>query len=98
MTELMIFLWAVSFCFLSGFLFEKNFEKKQKQEESKSREIMNEEIDCYPMELRIGFGVTTDKNPTFAELWVNIMKYNGESQTEEVYEENDRNCTEGYLD
>lgn len=40
-----------------------------------------------PMMLRNGFGVTRDRNPTFAEQWVNIMNYSGESQTEGDYEE-----------
>ena len=38
--------------------------------------------------------MTRDKNPTFAEQWVNIMNYNGESQLEEDYEEESINSAE----
>lgn len=48
------------------------------------------------MTLRNGYGVTRDRNPTFAEQWVNIMNYSGESQTEEGYEEENNN-PEGYM-
>ena len=41
------------------------------------------------MRLRNGMGVTRDRNPSFAEQWVNIMNYNGESQLEGDYEETD---------
>ena len=39
------------------------------------------------MSLRNGFYTTRAKDPTFAEQWVNIMNYSGESQTEGDYEE-----------
>ncbi len=53
------------------------------KEEFRAKEILPE---ITPMTLRNGYSVTTDKNPTFAEQWVNIMNYNGESQREEFYE------------
>lgn len=39
------------------------------------------------MMLRNGFGVTRDRNPTFAEQCMNILNYNGMSQMEGDYEE-----------
>ncbi len=42
-----------------------------------------------PMSLRNGYGVTRSKDPTFAEQWVNIMNFSGESQTEVDYEESE---------
>ena len=95
MTELInLFITAV-FCFFVGFVFgkEKNSEKIEGKED-----FFEKEEEQGPMKLRNGFEVTRDKNPTFAEQWVNIMNYRGESQTEENYEENERNYTEGYLE
>lgn len=40
-----------------------------------------------PMSLRNGYGVTKQRDPTFAEQWVNIMNFNGESQLEGDYDE-----------
>ncbi|MBQ7874574.1 MAG: hypothetical protein IJ306_05380 [Oscillospiraceae bacterium] len=55
-------------------------------------EGFKEEID--PMMLRNGFGVTRDRNPTFAEQYMNILNYNGESQTEGDYEESGNDAAE----
>ena len=59
------------------------------------KEIFYEEegegIEPSPMILRNGYGVTRDRKPTFAEQWVNIVNYCGESQLEGDYEENEGN-------
>mgnify|MGYP003507977970 CR=1 FL=1 len=73
-----LFLTAVLF-FGLGFLFGK------RRPEEKTFENKNAQPGY--LNLRNGFGVTSDKNPTFAEQWVNIMNYSGESQTEVDYEE-----------
>ncbi len=57
------------------------------KEKIRAGETLPEKTQVTPMTLRNGYGVTKDKNPTFAEQWVNIMNYNGESQREEGYEE-----------
>lgn len=72
-----LFLTAVLF-FGLGFLFGRRPEDKT---------FGNEKTEPEPLELRNGFGVTREKNPTFAEQWVNILNYSGESQTEVDYEE-----------
>lgn len=73
-----LFLTAVLF-FGLGFLFGKNRpEKDFFEREETEREIP---------ELRNGFGVTKDKNPSLAEQWINILNYSGESQREADYEE-----------
>ncbi len=67
---------------------EKIFMKTPKTDEETEAETVGEsEISLSPMFLRNGYGVTRDKNPTFAEQWVNIMNYSGESQLEGDYEE-----------
>ena len=96
MEEILCFLFLVPFCVFLGFLFGKNSLKEEKNEPEEREENLNEE--CLPLQLRNGFGVTRDKNPTFAEQWVNIMNYSGESQTEEDYEENERDYPEGNME
>ena len=50
-----------------------------------------------PLTLRNGYGITKDRNPTFAEQWVNIMNYSGESQLEGDYDEIERNNSSKHL-
>ncbi|MBR5309578.1 MAG: hypothetical protein IKU42_00455 [Oscillospiraceae bacterium] len=75
---------AIAFCFMN-----------RKKPEEKPKEIFYEEegegIEPSPMILRNGYGVTRDRKPTFAEQWVNIVNYCGESQLEGDYEENEGN-------
>ena len=71
--------------------------KRKKREENPEEEGIPEEKESRQMALRNGFGVTRDKNPTFAEQWVNIMNYCGESQTEDGYEE-ENDYTAGYME
>lgn len=88
-------LWIVPFCCTMGMIFSETFgewnRKKvgiktvKKEEEAPAEEKDNETL--MQMSLRNGYGVTKDRNPTFAEQWVNIMNFNGESQREENYEE-----------
>ncbi|MBR3935084.1 MAG: hypothetical protein IKJ57_00870 [Oscillospiraceae bacterium] len=63
----------------------------------KIRENTEEDETIDPMTLRNGYGVTKDRNPTFAEQWVNIMNYSGESQLEGDYDEIERNNSTNYL-
>lgn len=83
-------------CFAAGiglgylFLKKKNEEKPPFETENQNEP---EEEKIYPMALRNGYGVTRDKNPTFAEQWVNIMNYSGESQREKDYEGTEENYT-----
>ncbi len=85
------------FCFVMGYVFftvfEKTGENLSEPSEKEERVFIKED----PMELRNGFGVTKDKNPTFAEQWVNIMNFSGESQTEEEYEETEYHYPEKHL-
>ena len=85
------------FCFVMGYVFFKAFKKTgenlAEHSEKEERVFIKED----PMELRNGFGVTKDKNPTFAEQWVNIMNFSGESQTEEEYEETEYYYPEKHL-
>lgn len=64
---------------------------RRKAKETKLVEIEPEEEEepgeRDPMSLRNGYGVVKDRNPTFAEQWVNIMNFNGESQLEGDYDE-----------
>ena len=83
----------------AGFVFSKIFEKEktpvsEKKTESEEREVFSGKD---PMELRNGYKVTRDKNPTFAEQWVNIMNFSGESQTEVEYEETEDHYPERNL-
>ena len=76
--------WVVPLCIFAGSFFAK----KEKEEEPKKSEEkpFEEEKERDPLSLRNGYSVTRNKNPTFAEQWVNIMNYSGESQMEEDYE------------
>ena len=87
------------FWFLAGFLFSAFYERIAGRKKKESEKVLNpssaadtvtpspqgEGLD--PMSLRNGYGVTKDKNPTFAEQWVNIMNYDGRNQKEEDYGE-----------
>lgn len=99
MTEVLLLLpFILAVGFIIGNVFSEFAEEKTKTAgtEEKSEKIETEEP-LSPMALRNGYGVTRDKNPTFAEQWVNIMNYSGESQMEEGYEE-ENNDPEGYLE
>lgn len=74
-------------------LFEK--EKKEAEENFPSAPLNFERS---PMDLRNGFCVTKAKDPTFAEQWVNILNYNGESQTEGENEETEEINAAGNLE
>lgn len=77
--------------------FLKLFEKEKKEvEENSSPVSLN--FERSPMDLRNGFCVTKAKDPTFAEQWVNILNYNGESQMEGENEEAEEINTEGNLE
>ena len=71
--------WAV------GRLFAKT--EKAKEPEKTEEKPFEESEERDPLSLRNGYSVTKSKDPTFAEQWVNIMNYSGESQMEEDYEE-----------
>ena len=73
--------------FAFGKIFKTDFSKKKKAEEEAPSAFFDSEKEPEMMALRNGFNVTRDKNPTFAEQWVNIMNYSGENQKEENYEE-----------
>lgn len=82
---------AAAFCFF-----------ELKKTEDKSKEILPEENEgesdmLSPMILRNGYKVTRDRQPTFAEQWVNIINYCGESQLEGDYEEDKRDDSAEYL-
>lgn len=97
MVDLIIFLSVAFLCLFLGFVLgEKG--KNSYGEKIAVEEVSEKEEELPFMKLRNGFGVTRDKDPTFAEQWVNIMNYSGESQTEESYEENERDYPEGYLE
>lgn len=105
MTEITVMITGVFFFALGiGFVIgEMLSEMNRKRAEIKVKEEPEKESlrpacgnDLDPMTLRNGYGVTRDRNPTFAEQWVNIMNYSGESQTEEGYEEENNN-PEGYM-
>ena len=83
----------------AGFVFSKIFEKEKKPLPEKKTETEEREVFLGkdPMELRNGYKVTRDKNPTFAEQWVNIMNFSGESQTEVEYEETEDHYPERNL-
>ncbi len=51
-----------------------------------------------PLSLRNGFSVTREKDPTFAEQWVNILNYSGENQKEENYEETEENYAQSDME
>ena len=72
--------------FLMGFVFARVINKKERPDFSLNPEETKETEEITSMTLRNGYGVTKDRMPTFAEQWVNIMNYSGESQ-EEDYEE-----------
>lgn len=72
--------------------------KREKTEQHPEDEMEGESEEALsPMLLRNGYGVTKDRKPTFAEQWVNIINYCGESQLEGDYEENERNNTGEHL-
>ncbi|MBQ7874919.1 MAG: hypothetical protein IJ306_07175 [Oscillospiraceae bacterium] len=111
MEEIRELLFIILFAFLAGFVFSdlaesrgtkkgknKNSEEKKSETEQEEAFASNEKPEeiLSPMTLRNGYGVTKERNPTFAEQWVNIMNYSGESQTEDGYEEND--YPEGYME
>ena len=99
MEEIICFLLVIQLFVFVGFVFLKDRPKeKESNAEFGKNENIQETEEYAPMKLRNGFGITRDKNPTFAEQWVNIMNYNGESQTEENYEENERDYPEGDLE
>ena len=70
--------------------------EKKKAEENPSPAALSSERS--PMDLRNGFRVTKAKDPTFAEQWVNILNYNGESQTEGENEETEEINAAGNLE
>ncbi len=93
-------LWVVPLCLGMGMIFSETVGKWNRktgeikivdkyQNEEKEDTSENEETDF--MTLRNGYGVTKDRNPTFAEQWVNIMNYSGENQLEGDYDEIERN-------
>lgn len=109
MTETGVIVALCLFCAVIGIAFsetatEENRKKTEKtkivcpEEEKNEEKISSESAENFFGEkdfaLRNGYGVTRDKNPTFAEQWVNIMNYNGESQLEEDYEEESINSAE----
>lgn len=106
MIDIINLLWIVPFCLGIGFVFAEiigswnrkcgEIRQVEKETEETVRPEDGEELN--PMRLRNGFGVTKDKNPTFAEQWVNIMNYSGENQKEEDYEENERDYPEGNME
>lgn len=77
---IILFFVFAEFLFVS--FFERNFTKR-----TMKNDIYTEETEPDFMILRNGFGVTSDKHPTVAQQWVNIMNYTGENQTEVDYEE-----------
>ncbi|MBQ3531448.1 MAG: hypothetical protein IJA05_05965 [Oscillospiraceae bacterium] len=92
-------MWIVPFCLGTGFFFaqilKKDFEIGQDKKDIK--ENISAEENCVlkeenldPMTLRNGMNVTKLDKPTFAEQWVNVMKYIGENQMEVDYEEDYR--------
>ena len=96
MIEIWHLLWIAPFCLTLGMIFAETFGAwNRKCGEIKQAESRPEEdrygyeitVERDPMSLRNGYGVTKDKNPTFAEQWVNIMNFSGESQMEGDYEE-----------
>ena len=98
MIEIWHFLWIIPLCLGLGTIYSKIVTERnrkcggnRKVREKADNEIADEKTDFEkeidPMSLRNGYKVTRDKNPTFAEQWVNIMNYSGESQTEGDYEE-----------
>ena len=97
MEEIICFLLVIQLFAFAGFVFLKKRPKENDHEFGKDVNIQETE-EYVPMKLRNGFGITRDKNPTFAEQWVNIMNYNGECQTEENYEENERDYPEGDME
>ena len=95
-------LCAGFFCIMAGtvlFCFSESLKRKKEKVETavKIRENTEEDETIDPMTLRNGYGVTKDRNPTFAEQWVNIMNYSGESQLEGDYDEIERNNSTNYL-
>lgn len=88
------------FCFILGaaaaFYFSERKKPKEKQEE-KFIEEEGESNLLSPMALRNGYKVTKNSQPTFAEQWVNIINYCGESQLEEDYEEDKREKSAEHL-
>ena len=85
------------FAFLMGIIFDRFISKKEKPELFEKTEKTKETEEITPMTLRNGYGVTKDKMPTFAEQWVNIMNYSGESQLEGDYEEIERTDSAEHL-
>ena len=96
MIEIWNLLWIIPLCFIQGIFFEKRSRKQdyipRNPEEPAFLEKEPEERN--PMSLRNGYGVTRSKDPTFAEQWVNIMNFSGESQTEGDYEEREEDYPE----
>lgn len=74
--ELLYLLFGIG---LGYFLFRP---KAEKEAPLPLEEPKEEELD--PMTLRNDFDVYRGDKPTFAEQWVNIMKWNGENQKEET--------------
>lgn len=95
-------LWVVPFCLGVGMLFAEISEKWNRKSGEiktvrKEPEEQEEDMEIDPMTLRNGYGITKDRNPTFAEQWVNIMNYSGESQLEGDYDEIERNNSSKHL-
>ena len=100
MIETGIIIALCLFCAGVGMAFSETMleRNRQKARETKIINIEEEpEEELTPMTLRNGMGVTRDEKPTFAEQWVNIMNYNGESQLEEDYEEGENINSAEYL-
>lgn len=93
MGEITNYFFTALFAMMLGFMFSDFLKKRKSKKKSDETEEKTEDFYFFeegernPMLLRNGYGVTRDKNPTFAEQWVNIMNYCGESQTEDGYEE-----------
>ena len=83
-------LWIVPFCLAAGMLFSElagKWNKKTGEINVTEKEDEEPEKERNQMELRAGMGVYRNNDPTFAEQFVNIMNYNGETQKEGDYEE-----------
>ncbi len=98
MVDILNLLWIVPFCLGLGFVFAEITGKwnrecgeikqiRKEPEEDENYSWIPDKKD--PMSLRHGYGITKEKDPTFAEQWMNIMNFTGESQTEGNYEESE---------
>lgn len=88
---LILFAAALAAWVLSGLEIRKlrrELRSFRKEEKPETPEMKEEEIaERNPMSLRNGYGVTKQKDPTFAEQIMNVINYRGENQLEEDYED-----------